>query len=171
MDYHDLLNRLAPVLRRTARAMARPSAGVDADDLYQEGLIWLWEGHRKGAWAGRPDGWILGGARFHLMNRRRREALRRRKEAPLGADPAADPSEAIDRRLLVREMLDDGLLPDEKEALRLRYGGLTIREAGRRMGVSHVRVVQLQQSIREKWGRRYQEAEGIGRQSFGNGVE
>ena len=163
MDYSEIVDRLSPALRRTSRGLSRPGGGADPEDLFQEGLIWLWEGLRRGTLDRLSDAYILGGCRFHLMNRRRRESLRRRREVPLpavGELPAPDTVETTDRKFLVAEMLSDGLSRAEKEVVRLRYEGNTVREVGARLGLSHVRVVQLQKSVRAKWGRRYRDAEG-----------
>lgn len=170
MEYRMLVDRLAPALWRMSQKVARKGGGADPEDLYQEGLLWLWEGHRRGAWRDRPEPYILGGCRFHLQNRRRMEAIRRRREVPLpaaGDPPSPDPADGIDRRLLVGEMLSNGLRPAEKQVLRLRYEGLTVREVGDRMGLSHVRVVKLQGSIRAKWQGRYEAAEGRGTEAVG----
>ena len=46
--------------------------------------------------------------------------------------------------------MNNGLTPREKEVFILALEGLTVREIGDRLGVSHVRVVKLRANIKEK---------------------
>ena len=52
--------------------------------------------------------------------------------------------------MLIEEILNDGLTRREKEVFCLALEGLTTREIGSRLGISHVRVVKLKGKIRDK---------------------
>ncbi|MCU0652415.1 MAG: hypothetical protein MUC39_05695, partial [Candidatus Omnitrophica bacterium] len=67
--------------------------------------------------------------------------------------PATDPKEYFDylnNKALIETIRNNGLTIREKDIFNLALGGLTTREIGKKLGISHVRVVKLQKTMREK---------------------
>jgi DNA-binding NarL/FixJ family response regulator len=56
----------------------------------------------------------------------------------------------LNDKFLTETILNNGLTPKEKKILYFYAQGLTTREIGRRLGVSHVSVVKSTKRIREK---------------------
>ena len=56
-------------------------------------------------------------------------------------------------RMEVEAMEEQGMTEREKEVLSLALEGLTTREIGNKLGVSHVSVVKVRNRIKEKYGR------------------
>ena len=56
----------------------------------------------------------------------------------------------VHAKVIIDQINNNGLTSREKEVFHLALEGLTTREIGRRLGVSHVMVVKLQKKIRGK---------------------
>jgi len=66
---------------------------------------------------------------------------------------ARDYFQELNDKLLTETIRNNGLTDKEKYILSLCSQGLTTREMGKKIGVSHVRVVKLMAVIREKCGK------------------
>jgi len=159
-----ILKRISPMLRRITYRLNVRCPYCSTDDLFQEALMYLWKAFRAGGLSDKTDSYILQGCYFHLKNYLRLLKDRNRcvslecirgeeAESPaevLAAAGAPSHFEYLHHKLLIETILNNGLTSREKDMLRLSLGGLTTREIGKRLGVSHVRVVKLMESVRRK---------------------
>ncbi len=166
MSYETLIAKLTPKLRRICAKAHIRYGYFGADDLYQEALVHLWQAFDAGQLADKTDSYILQGCYFHLKNYLRTHYDRARlvyweqspkDEGSEGECPAVleieDPlrmREVVHCDLLIERIRNNGLTVREKEVFNLALEGLTVREIGARMGVSHVRVVKLAKAMRRK---------------------
>jgi DNA-directed RNA polymerase specialized sigma subunit len=63
---------------------------------------------------------------------------------------SGDCREDLHNKFLVQSIRDNGFKPREKRLLMYFSQGLTTRDIGKRLGVSHVSVVKMMQKIRVK---------------------
>lgn len=161
--FEDMARNLSPNLRRIAHRMNGHFTFFSDDDLYQEALTHLWLLFAKGQLGDKTESYILQGCYFHLKNYLRK-TLDKAKivslSAPSGEGEAtledtiagndvADYSE-IEAVLLSESDLLKRLDERERKILDLSMEGMTVREIGERLGVSHVMVVKMRARIKEK---------------------
>jgi len=115
----------------------------------------------------KTDSYILQGCYFHLKNYIRKnynkiklinlESLTNEEGEIFGLDNILSLQnsesyfEVIHCKMLIEQVNNNGLTKREKEVFRLALEGLTTREIGSRLGISHVRVVKLIVRIRQKF--------------------
>ncbi|MCM8797921.1 MAG: sigma-70 family RNA polymerase sigma factor [Candidatus Omnitrophica bacterium] len=164
MCFEDLLKRISPNLKKIAYKLNGHSSHFDDEDLYQEALLHLWQDFQKGKLDDKTDSYILQGCYFHLKN-----YLRKAKEKVnlVSIDSLVDNDDTdleeilylkdpkfcfnyLGSKMLVEEIKDNGLTKREKEVLSLCLEGLTTREIGKRLGVSHARIVKIKANIKRK---------------------
>ena len=162
-QFGDYLKRLSPTLRRIAHKLNGHFSFFDDDDLVQEALAHLWVSFQAGKMDDKTDSYILQGCYFHLKNYLRK-TLDKAKLASLNQliddgdstfeellaseDTAA--ADNADCASLVEAARREGLTDREVEILTYSLEGLTVREIGKRLGISHVRVVKLKERIKAK---------------------
>ncbi|MDD4899076.1 MAG: LuxR C-terminal-related transcriptional regulator [Candidatus Omnitrophica bacterium] len=78
-------------------------------------------------------------------------------EEILPAGDQRDYLDYLDSKIFVEKMQNNGLTKKEKAILPLCLEGLTTRQIGKRLGISHVMVVKLKSHIREKYRHIFQE--------------
>lgn len=164
-DFIVFLRGIAPRLKSIAVKLNRGFSSLDDRDLFQEAVIFLWEHFRKGDFADKTESYVLQGCYFHMQNsirlskdRIKRVCIDAPREDGCGPDelcflagPAPDEFiEILDSRLLAEVICNNGLTAREKSFLPLFAQGLTTREIGGKMGVSHVRVIKIKKIIGEK---------------------
>ena len=165
MQFEALVKKLSPIIKRIAYKLNGHFTSFNHDDLYQEALMHLWSDYNEGKLADKTDSYILQGCYFYLKNYIRKnydkafmislEQERDGKEESgleeilclRGADSCF---EEVHCNIAVEQIMNNGLTPREKEVFILALEGLTAREIGDRLGVSHVRVVKLRANIKEK---------------------
>jgi len=164
MEFEKLVRKLAPTLKRITYKLNGHFTFFSDEDLFQEALIRLLEDHREGKLEDKTDSYILQGCYFHLKNHIRKA----QDKAPMvslssllndeGADledvlpstlPISLPAFAQER-VLVEDIEDSGLTEKEKRLVGLCMEGLTVREIGKKLGVSHVMVIRIRNDIRNK---------------------
>lgn len=161
--FEDMTKKLSPTLRRIAHRMNGHFTFFSDEDLYQEALIHLWLLFSNGELGDKTDSYILQGCYFHLKNYLR-SALD--KVRPASLDEAIDDGETtlaetlaingsggydkIDEVLLDETLASKGLTERESEVVCLLKSGLTVREIGVRLGVSHVMIVKIRARIQKK---------------------
>jgi RNA polymerase sigma factor (sigma-70 family) len=169
MDFQTLFRKISPVLKQIARSYKTKETSFDADDLYQEMCIHLWNNFKYGLSSDMNVTYIIKGCVFHILNFLRKE---RRKVVVLSLeDPVNENGDTlrdvipdkrepldkgIDRHLTIEEIRSNGFTRREKEVFALLLKGYTTREVGQQLGISHVRVVRLKQRIVRKWHQKSQ---------------
>jgi len=166
MSFQELRQKLSPTIKRIVYRLNGHYRSFDQDDLYQEAIIHLWSNFLKGKLNDKTDSYILQGCYFHLKNYIRKineclnvvsiNAVFSADEDPAvggvlgryGAHP--DCRDQVHNQLLVQSIQANGFNPREKRLLIYFSQGLTTRDIGKRMGISHVSVVKLMQKIRIK---------------------
>jgi len=166
MAFQDLLTKLTPVLKRITYRIHSRVYFISDNDLFQEAVIHLWEDFNAGKLEDKTDSYILQGCYFYLKNYLRKVGT---SKVIISLDNVAQDDECgfedflflkgqkendcldyLNNKMLVDSIMNNGLTGREKEILSLFGEGLTTREIGERIGVSHVRVVKLMHRIREK---------------------
>ncbi len=167
MDFRALYDRISPRLKRIARHYRTRCSPLGEEDLYQEMCCYLWGHFRDSRGEGMSDYYIAKGCEFYLLNYMRvhREKVSlSRLEEPINErgdmlkDVLADSSEGIDRvverKMVIDDIMNNGFTKREKEVFGLLLKGHTVREAGERLGISHVMVVKSKKNLIEKWQRK-----------------
>ena len=166
MSFKELHKKLSPTIKRIAYRLNGHYRSFNHDDLYQEATIHLWSSFLKGELGDKTDSYILQGCYFHLRNYIRKvnersnivsidAALNTNDEATvedvLGEYWACDDCrQDLHNKFLVQSIRNNGLNPAERKLLTYFSQGLTTRDIGKRMGVSHVSVVKMTHKIRAK---------------------
>lgn len=167
MDFGELVKKISPKLKRITFRLGRYLTVFSSDDLYQEALIRLWDDFRKGRLKDKTDSYILQGCYFHLKNYLRthknkinlvslEEIIYSEDGEGLclaGVIPLASSENILDNihaDFLLEQINNNGLTKREKDIFHFVLDGLTTRQIGERLGISHVRVVKIQKVIRRK---------------------
>jgi RNA polymerase sigma factor (sigma-70 family) len=160
MEFEALYKRLSPRLKKIASFHGRRGYSFDKDDLYQEMTSNLWDKFKSGVPTGLNDTYIIKGCEFHILNymRKEREKIQRvSMEEPLNerGDTLRETLSAdsmpldvsVDRKMLVDHIMNNGFSKREKDVFGLLLEGYTVREAGEKLGISHVMVVKLKNRL------------------------
>ena len=162
-SFEVVVNRLSPTLKRITHRLNGHFSFFDDDDLFQEALVHLWGAFRHGSLTDKTDSYILQGCYFHLKNYIRKTMDKARlvslyrlmDEADASLEdvlPLADASASreAEERILTEQARMSGLTAREKEVLSFCLDGLTTREIGSRLGISHVMVIKIRDRIKDK---------------------
>lgn len=160
MEFEKLYQRVSPRLKRIASFYGRRGYSFDKDDLYQEMTSHLWDKFKLGVPEGLNDTYIIKGCEFHILNymRKEREKIQRiSMEEPLNerGDTLREtiPADSmpldmlVDREMLVEYIMNNGFTKMEKDIFSFLLEGHTVREAGGKLGISHVMVVKIKNKI------------------------
>jgi len=163
MEFKELYERIGSRLKRIADFYGRRGYSCDRDDLYQEMTMHLWNKFKDGVPEGINDAYIIKGCEFHILNYMRKEREKIRKvslEEPLNesGDTLRDTLRgnlvsqdvSVDRKMLVDHIMNNGFSKREKDVFALLLEGHTVREAGEKLGISHVMVVKLKNRLISK---------------------
>ena len=167
ISFEVLAKKFSPVVRRIAYKLNGRYRSFDHDDLYQEALLHLWYDFCSGKLVDKTDSYILQGCYFHLRNCIRKINERSNMvsfESLLDAQGDStledmllnkyvtqpDTRKQLDDKLVAYSIQNNGFNPKEKKVLHSLANGLTTREIGKKIGVSHVSVVKMIKRIREK---------------------
>ncbi len=166
MTYEALLKRLSPKIKAIAYKTSRVSAICSAEDLYQEAVLHLWEEYKAEKTGDKTDSYLLQGCFFFLKNYLRTHLEKRAAVSLYSGDEdgSFDAEESrfyrderaerffdrLNDKLIAEAIANNGLNPREKKLLPYFAEGLTVREIGARVGVSHVRVIKMREAIRKK---------------------
>lgn len=166
MTFEELVKKISPTLKRITYKLNGHRVFFNDEDLYQEALLHLWQDFQTGRLDNKTDSYILQGCYFHLKNYIRNNKIRMRfisldsilnredadiHETSLLEDKSSsDYLDCLNDKYLVETIQNNGLTLREKDVLLLCAEGLTTREIGLKLNISHVRVVKLMAQIRQK---------------------
>ena len=165
MQFQELANKYSPTIKRIAYKLNGRYRSFDHDDLCQEAILHLWNNFCWGKLIDKTDSYILQGCYFHLKNYIRKvneksnmlsieaaiwEDQDTSLEELISLDKASDLRQDLNNKFLSETILNNGFNLREKQILKFYAQGLTTRDIGKRIGVSHVMVVKLMNKIREK---------------------
>jgi RNA polymerase sigma factor (sigma-70 family) len=166
MCFEKIIKRLSPKLKGIAYKLRRHFCFFNEEDLYQEALVHLWKSFKGGVLEDKTDSYILQGCYFYLKNYIRKHTKRvsfvslysenrdkeglSLEEVLLSEFNKAQYLDDLNDKFLAEAIQNNGLNTREKKILWFYSQGLTTREIGRHLGISHVRVVKLTKEIRKK---------------------
>lgn len=165
MDFEKLVGKLTPTLKRITHRLNGHFSFMDEDDLYQEALLHLWLEHREGRLGEKTESYMLQGCYFYLKNYIRKVQDR---AVVLSLNSVIDDEgtlleeillhdesafEYVESLMDVEALEEQGMTQREKEVLAFTLEGLTTREIGHRLGLSHVTVLKIRNRIREAYER------------------
>jgi len=163
MEFDRLYDRISPRLKKIANFYGRRGCSFDRDDLYQEMASHLWNNFKDGVPVEFNDTYIIKGCEFHILNYMRKEREKIHKvsmEEPVNdsgdtlGDTLAGGFESLDRivdkKMLVDHIMNNGFSAREKDVFGLLLEGYTVREAGKKLGISHVMVIKLRNRLLAK---------------------
>jgi RNA polymerase sigma factor (sigma-70 family) len=168
-SFETLVEKLSPTLKRITCKLNGHFTFMDDQDLFQEALIHLWTDFRQGALNDKTDSYILQGCYFHLKNYIRKtqdsativslNSILDEDGPHLEETLIADDLASYDRveSVLQIEAIGAGISQRERDVLFFCLEGMTMREIGKKMGISHVSVLKIRNKIKE----RYQKLNGI----------
>lgn len=166
VSFEALAKRISPTLKRITHKLNGHYTFFDDEDLYQEALMHLWVDYGDGSLNDKTDSYILQGCYYHLKNYIRKtqdNVTLLSLTAPMGEDgrtieeslPSDETGlfEYLDGKLQLEMAEQQYLTGREKEVLSLLMDGMSMREVGSRLGISHVMVLKIRNRIKEKYGR------------------
>lgn len=153
MEFELLIKRLSSKLKAMIKKMNGGYPFFDEEDLYQEALLYLWEGYRNKRLYYKTDSFILQSCFFFLKNYIRKTYKKidthtiRLNELKDKEKSTAEIS--LKDELLIRDI--EGHLPErERKVFLYILSGLTMREIAKCLGISHVMVLKIKNTIKEK---------------------
>lgn len=167
MEFAELVKRFSSYLKRLSNKVAISSHIIGQDDLYQEMLYRLWEGSIRGEFEGKNDAYIRGSCYFHLKNYLRRHTERVNLISlnepfdehgntleDIIPDQTASFDVRVDDALFIQQMKNKELTRREQEVTELLGQGYTLRDIGKKLNISHVRVLKIKENIGSKFTKR-----------------
>ena len=163
MSFDLLVKRISPTLQRITQKLNGHFTFMDHEDLFQEAMLHLWNDFQAGAVDNKTDSYLLQGCYYHLKNYIRTV----QDKAPMVSlgcmveDEAARLEEIleseniaafdyIDGKMQVEALLESGLTERERTVLALSMEGMTTREIGQQLGISHVAVVKVRNRLKAR---------------------
>ncbi|MFC1708763.1 LuxR C-terminal-related transcriptional regulator [Candidatus Omnitrophota bacterium] len=166
MDFRILLEKITPTLKFIARKHVLRGF-YSEEDLYQEMCLYMWQTYSQGLPIGINEAYVIKGCEFHIQNFMRKgrpkaklsslDQLISDRGQTLGdilEDKNSDFRSSLEDKLTVDEINNLGLTDKEKSVLSCLFKGLTVREAARELGISHVMVLKHKKNIKKKWRRK-----------------
>lgn len=162
MCFEKLVIKITPSLEILCRNLNGHSLYLDEDDLFQEAILHLWIRYKNNELSDKNYSYIIQSCVFYLKNYLRKvrdKQIIMSLDMPLNEDkttlgeiiPGSEPflEESIDNKLFI-ETFTNKLAEREKRIISFCLEGLTVREIGQRLGISHVGVVKIKNRIKDK---------------------
>lgn len=167
MSFEELNRKFSPTIKRIAYKLNGRYRSFDHDDLCQEATLHLWNAFRQDKLRDKTDSYILQGCYFHLKNYIRKvnerpnvlsleslfgdeDGTTLEERLPLSSYGGDNIRESLNSKLLVETIQNNGFDRREKKILMLFKDGLTTRDIGKKVGLSHVSIVKALKRIRKK---------------------
>ena len=160
-DFKQWVNPFLPTLRKISGRIGKIPLWMDKEDLLSQMVLDLWEKWRRGDLRDKTASYIFRSCWFAAQN-----YLRKYKDkiSLLSLDEPIDEEGTPFIELMEHnssfflgfqikqgiDKLKEYLNQREQEVFHLQTQEYTTREIGQRLGISHVRVVKIQQHIRAK---------------------
>ena len=155
-ELNEIINKINYHLKAIIRKLNIKYQYIDSDDLFQEALLYLWQQYNNGKLKNKNNSYILQGCYYYLKNHLRKyvkfkdnqinynfyyNTEKANKEIGEGnqLDYPEPTSYDLDEYLYYDEFKRD-LSLKEKALLSLRFRGLSSREIGKELGISHTMV-------------------------------
>lgn len=167
MDFKVLLEKITPALKGVARKHLLYGF-YDAEDLYQEMCLYLWQNYSQGLPIGINESYVIKGCEFHIQNflrKGRPKVSFSSLEEPTSAaggevlgdileDKSVNIKSSMDEKITVDEIRNMDLNDKEKAVFSYLLNGYTVREIAKELGVSHVMILKHKKEIIKKWKRK-----------------
>lgn len=161
-NFEDLIRKLSPTLRRITHKLNGHFTFFDEDDLYQEALELLWVRHNQDKLGDKTESYVLQGCYFHLKNYIRKtidkaKLVSLQKLTEDGDSTIESFLGYADRRIednaenvsIFESVAVKRMTARERAVLKLSMEGATVREIGKRLGISHVMVLKIKKGMRK----------------------
>ncbi|MDP2928560.1 MAG: sigma-70 family RNA polymerase sigma factor [Candidatus Omnitrophota bacterium] len=162
-EFEKIIKRLSPTIRKISYRMNGHFTFFNDDDLCQEALVHLWALFQNGELDDKTDSYILQGCYFHLKNYTRTSMDKvsfSSLESPIDEDgtmlgetiASNDPLQGnqVEEKLLCEELRNSSLDRREIKITDMSMEGMTVRQIGEKLGISHVAVIRSKKRIRTK---------------------
>lgn len=162
-NFEEMIGKLSPTLRRITYKLNGHFTFFDENDLFQEALEHLWVAFENGSLSDKTDSYVLQGCYFHLKNYIRKTMDRANLTSinlPIDEDGSTiedtlichdnNTEDTVDSVFLSEAISKIGLSEREEKILSFCLSGMTVREIGKEMGISHVMVVKIKGRIKIK---------------------
>ena len=166
MSFEILVKRISPTIKKIAHKLNGHYTFFNDEDLYQEALTHLWIDFRGGILGDKTDSYILQGCYYHLKNYIRKtqdNVVLVSLNNPVGENgmvvedvlpvDGINPFEYLESRMEIETAEEKCLTQREKEILSYFLEGMSMREIGRKVGISHVMVLKIRNRIKDKYGK------------------
>lgn len=160
MNFEQLIKKFGTKLKSIAYKLDGKYTAFNHDDLYQEALFYLWQKFQEGEFKDCTDSYILQNC-FYFLKNYIRKAFKKMDASSVSLEEMVNDDLRLEDILespKISELLEGELeikinnLLDERERQVLQFNleGLTTRQIGERVGVSHVMVIKIGNRIKEK---------------------
>ena len=171
-NFEDMLRKLSPTLRGITHKLNGHFTFFDEDDLFQEALEHLWIYYNQNKLGDKTDSYVLQGCYFHLKNyiRKTMDKAKLVSLQKLTEDGDSTIESFLgyeDRR--IEDNAENVSISEsdavkrmnsrERVILKLSMNGMTIREIGKKLGISHVMVIKIRKSMRKRLGHAFNRVE------------
>lgn len=166
MDFDTLLKRISPRLKILSRRLLRiqnSRGSFDAEDIYQEMCIHLWQRFQNGTPPEFNDAYIVKSCEFHIRNYLRKEIDKfksRSLDEPINETGLSLKDVLINassnpyicfNNILINDIRNKMTNRKEENVFNLLLQGHTVRGIGEYLGISHVMVVKYKNRIVKRW--------------------
>lgn len=159
--FEDLIRKLSPTLRRITHKLNGHFTFFDEDDLFQEALENLWVSYNSNRLADKTESYVLQGCYFHLKNyiRKTMDKVKLVSLQKFNEDGDSSIENFLgyeDRHIennaenvsISESAAVKNMTARERAVLNMSMDGLTVREIGQKLGISHVMVIKIKKNMR-----------------------